>query len=141
VIVENPRSEPGFTWPIVEFDHRDPILQNSTAVTGVYVYRQNAVPQLANRMIFGDIVSGEIFHVDANNLPNGGHTAIRRVLFLDAAGAQRTLLQLIQEKNQGQGKKPATRADLRLGMSQDGRIFVMNKRDGVIREISPGGAR
>jgi hypothetical protein len=135
VIVENPRSEPGLTWPIVEFDHRDPILQSSTAVTGVYVYRQNAVPQLANRMIFGDIPSGEIFHVDANNLPNGGHTAIRRVLFLDAAGAQRTLLQLIQEKNQGQGKKPATRADLRLGMSQDGRIFVMNKRDGVIREI------
>jgi hypothetical protein len=137
VTVENPRSEPGLTWPVVEFDHRDPILQTSTAVTGVYVYRQNVVPQLANRMIFGDIPSGEIFHVDANALPNGGHTAIRRVLFLDGAGTQRTLLQLIQEKNQAQGKKPAVRADLRLGVSQDGRIFVMNKRDGIVRMIVP----
>jgi hypothetical protein len=135
VSLDKPRSEPGLTWPIVEFDHRDPILQTSTAITGLYVYRQNAVPALTNRMIFGDIPSGEIFHVDANALPKGGHEAIRRVLFLDAAGTQRTLLQLIQEKNQAQGKKPAPRADLRLGVSNDGRIFVMNKRDGVVRVL------
>lgn len=135
VSLDNPRSEAGLTWPVVEFDHRDPILQTSTAITGVYVYRQNTVPQFANRMIFGDIPSGEVFHVDANALPKGGHTAIRRVLFVDGSGAQRTLLQLIQEKNQAQGKKPAPRADLRLGVSNDGRIFVMNKRDGVLREI------
>ena len=136
-----PAQRPGLTWPIVEFDHRDPILQTSTAITGVFVYRQNAVPQLANRMIFGDIPSGEVFHVDANALPNGGHTAIRRVLFLDDTGARKTLLQLIQEKNQAQGKKPAPRADLRLGVSNDGRIFVMNKRDGIVRVlVSPGAA-
>jgi len=141
VSLDNPRSEPGLTWPIVEFDHRDPILQGSTAITGVFVYRQNAVPQLANRMIFGDIPSGEVFHVDANALPKGGHTAIRRVLFLDDTGARKTLLQLIQEKNQAQGKKPAPRADLRLGVSNDGRIFVMNKRDGIVRVlVSPGAA-
>jgi len=141
VSLDSPRSEPGLTWPIVEFDHRDPILQGSTAITGVFVYRQNAVPQLANRMIFGDIPSGEVFHVDANALPKGGHTAIRRVLFLDDTGARKTLLQLIQEKNQAQGKKPAPRADLRLGVSNDGRIFVMNKRDGIVRVlVSPGAA-
>ena len=57
------------------------------------------------------------------------------LLFADGSGGQRTLLQLIQEKNQAQGRKPAPRADVRLGVSNDGRIFVMNKRDGVLREI------
>ena len=135
ISLEKPRSDAGLTWPVVEFDHRDPILQSSTAVTGVFVYRQNAVPQLANRMIFGDIPSGEIFHVDANNLPNGGSEAIRRVLLKDQSGVARTLLKLIQERNEAQGKKPAPRADLRLGVSADGRIFVMNKRDGIVRML------
>jgi hypothetical protein len=137
VSLEKPRSEAGLTWPIVEYDHRDPILQTSAAITGVYVYRQTALPQLANRLIFGDIPSGEVFHVDANALPSGGHTAIRRVMFLDGTGTPKTLLQLIQEKNQAQGKKPAIRADLRMGVSQDGRVFILNKRDGIIRVIVP----
>ena len=47
------------------------------------------------------------------------------------------LLQLIQEKNAAQGKPPATRADLRFGPGSDGRIFVLNKRDGTIRLLVP----
>ena len=34
-----------------------------------------------------------------------------------------------------QGKKPATRADLRFGTGPDGRMFLLNKADGVIREV------
>ena len=48
-----------------------------------------------------------------------------------------TLLQMIQAKNAEQGKEAATRADMRLNSGPDGRLFVINKRDGVIREIVP----
>jgi hypothetical protein len=41
----------------------------------------------------------------------------------------------IQEKNARQGKMPATRADLRFGEGPDGRIFLINKRDGIIRQL------
>ncbi|MEO8682237.1 MAG: PQQ-dependent sugar dehydrogenase [Vicinamibacterales bacterium] len=130
----NQRGDAGMTYPIVEFDHNDPLLRRP-AITGVYVYRQTAVKALANKLIFGDNPSGEIFYVDADSLPKGGQDPIRRIMFNDK-GAKKTLLELIKEKNTAQGKTPAVRADLRMGMA-NGQLFVMNKRDGVIRVIVP----
>jgi glucose/sorbosone dehydrogenase len=131
----NQRGDASVTFPIVEFDHTDPVLRRP-AITGVYAYRQTAIKQLTNKLIFGDNPSGEIFSVDADNLPKGGQDSIRRVLFNDN-GASKTLLQLIQDKNKAQGKSPATRADLRLGVGPQGQLFVLNKRDGTIRLLVP----
>ena len=128
------------TYPVVEYGQIDPLLQNSSAATGVIVYRHNAIKQLANLLIFGDNPSGEIFYVHADKLPKGGQDAIRRIL-LDDNGEAKTLLQLIKEKNIAQGKKPATRADLRFGQGPNGQIFLLNKRDGTIRLLVPGGTR
>jgi hypothetical protein len=130
----NQRGDAKMTYPIVEFDHTDPILRRP-AVTGVYVYRQTAVKALTNKLIFGDNPSGEIFYVDADNLPKGGQDPIRRIVFNDK-GAKKTLLEMIKEKNTAQGKTPAVRADLRFGMA-NGQLFVLNKRDGIIRAIVP----
>jgi hypothetical protein len=69
---EKPRGDPEVTYPIVEFDHTDPLFQRSVAVTGVYAYRDTAIRQLTNKLIFGDNPSGELFYVDADNLPKGG---------------------------------------------------------------------
>ncbi len=135
VDVANPRSDAAMTWPIVEFDHTDPILTRP-AVTGVYVYREKDIKQLQNLLLFGDNPSGEIFYINADKQPAGGQDAIRRVMF-DDKGTNKTLLQLIREKNVAQGKAPAPRADLRFGRGPRGQIFVMNKRDGVIRLFVP----
>jgi hypothetical protein len=131
----NRRGDPKVTYPVVEFDHRDPLL-NRPAVTGVYVYRQTTIRALTNKLIFGDNPSGEIFYVDADNLPKGGQDHIRRILFNDK-GQQKTLLQLIRDRNAAQGKPAAPRADLRLGMGPQQQLFVLNKRDGVIRLLVP----
>jgi hypothetical protein len=99
-------------------------------------YRGTTVPQLTNRLIFGDMPSGEMFHVNADQLPGGGQDAIRRVLFVTAAGAPpRPFLQIIQEKNVAQGKTAAARADMRFDMTSAGQIFVLNKADGTLRVI------
>jgi glucose/arabinose dehydrogenase len=135
VDVANPRSDAAMTWPIVEYDHTDPLL-NRAAVTGLYVYRQGDIKQLQNLMLFGDNPSGEIFYIKADKQPAGGQDAIRRIMF-DDKGTQKTLLQLIREKNAAQGKPAAPRADLRFGRGPRGQIFVMNKRDGVIRMLVP----
>jgi glucose/arabinose dehydrogenase len=136
-----PRSEAGMTWPVVEYDHRDPLLEptKKAAITGVYVYRANAIKQLSNLLIFGDNPNGEIFYVHADKLPAaGGQAAVRRILLNDK-GTPKPLLQIIREKNTAQGKPPAERADLRFGQGPQGQIFVMNKRDGVIRLLVPNG--
>ncbi|HEX6161717.1 MAG TPA: PQQ-dependent sugar dehydrogenase [Vicinamibacterales bacterium] len=131
----NPRSEAGMTWPIAEYDHTDPLLTRA-AVTGVYVYREKEIKQLQNLLIFGDNPSGEIFYVNADKLPDGGQDQIRRIMLNDQ-GTNKTLLQLIREKNAAQGKPPAPRADLRMGRGPRGQLFILNKRDGVIRLLVP----
>jgi hypothetical protein len=155
--MENPRGDPEVTYPIVEYDHTDPLFQRQVAVTGVYAYRDTAVRQLTNKLIFGDNRSGELFYVDADNLPKGGQDSIRRVLF-DDKGTTKTLLQLMQEKNTSQGNPAAAHADLRLCRAprRDFRAqqscstvvlniraqhscstFVPNKGDGIIRMLVP----
>jgi glucose/arabinose dehydrogenase len=136
ITLDKQRSQAGLVYPFVQYDHTDPLFQRLVAITGVYVYRQTAIRSLTNKMIFGDNPSGEIFYVDADNLPKGGQDTIRRVLFNDK-GTSKTLLQLIQAKNASQGKEPATRADMRLGVGPEGQLYVLNKRDGVIRLLVP----
>jgi Glucose / Sorbosone dehydrogenase len=136
VSLEKPRSDSTMTYPIAEWGQPDPLLQGQSAATGVVVYRGSQIPQIANRIIFADMPSGEIFHVSADNIPNGGQDPIRRIMLNDG-GTAKTLLQIIQAKNDTQGRKPATRTDLRLDDSADGRVFLLNKADGVIRVLVP----
>ena len=138
VWADSVRTDPAVTYPVAEWGQIDPIMLPSTssASVGAVVYRSTQVPQLNGKLLFGDMPSGEMFHVSADQLPKGGQDPIRRVLFKTATNATpRTFLQVIQEKNAAQGKPPATRADLRFDMASGGRVFVLNKADGVIRLI------
>ena len=136
VSLADPRGEPGLVYPVVEYDHRDPLLQGRSAATGVVVYRDAAIPQLTDLLLFGDSPSGEVFFVSADDLPDGGQTALRRVLFR-GDGETETFLQVIQRTVAAQGRMPATRADLRFGTGPEGQVFLLNKRDGVIRRLVP----
>jgi hypothetical protein len=146
VLLDSVRADPAMVYPIAEYDHNDPLVVGRSAttgvgraaVTGVVVYRSRQVPQLTGRILFGDLASGEIFHVPADDPPAGGQAAIGRVLLNDG-GAARTLLELIRAKNTAQRREPATRTDLRFGTGPTGEVFLLNKQDGVIRLIVPGG--
>jgi glucose/arabinose dehydrogenase len=138
VLTDSVRADPTVTYPIAEWGQLDPILlpNNSSASVGAVVYRNTAVPQLTGKLIFGDMPSGEMFYVSADQLPRGGQDPIRRVLFVTAPGeTPRKFLEIIRAKNTSQGKQPATRADMRFDMTSSGQIFVLNKADGTIRVI------
>jgi len=137
VNLEPRRADAEVTFPIVDFDHIDPLFQRNVAVTGVFFYRDKTIPKLTDKLLFGDNPSGELFWVDANNLPkNGGQDAIRRILF-DDKGTNKTLLDLMHEKNAAQGRMPARVADMRMDPGPQGRIYILNKGDGVIRMLVP----
>ena len=125
------RGDPKVTYPIVEYDHLDPLFGPQVATTGVVVYRGTAIPALTNLVLFGDNPSGEVFYFSADRLPSGGQDPIRRVLF-NSGGSAKTLMQLIKEK-----KPSAPRADLRFGLGPDNQVFLLNKQDGTIRRIVP----
>lgn len=132
----NPRADPGVTYPIVEVGHRDPLLQSRSALTIGGVYRGTAIAALRNVLIFGEIVSGEIFYVDADNLPSGGKGAVRRVLVSEGRAGTR-LLDVIRAEAARRGKPEPSRADLRFGRGPQGQIFLLNKGDGVVRVMEP----
>jgi hypothetical protein len=132
----NSRSDEKVVFPLVEYAHGDPVISNRAAISGLHVFRGNAVPPLQNKVVFSDLPSGEILFFDADNLPRGGSEGIGRVLLKQGDGAPKKLLQLTQEQNAKQGKTPTTRTDTRLSGAADGRVFIINKADGIIRVIT-----
>jgi hypothetical protein len=138
VSLEAPRSDPGVNYAVVEYARTDPLMGGRVAATGIHVFRDDRVPQLRGRVLFGDFPSGELLHFDADDLPRGGTQGIRRML-LRHGGEVHTFLELIQARNRERGEEPASRTDLRLGTGPDGRVFLLNKHDGTIRELVPAG--
>jgi hypothetical protein len=136
VDTSNPRAEEGVTFPVAEFDQVDPLFDSRVAITGVVVPRADRIPQLRGRLLFGDMVSGEIFHVSADDLPDGGQDEIRRVL-LREGGEPATFLEVMRSRAEAMGLESPGRTDLRFGEGPEGRLFLLNKHDGVIRELVP----
>jgi glucose/arabinose dehydrogenase len=116
----------GFTFPVAQYDHYEGGPVGLSAITGGFVYRGTAVPALAGQYLFGDLVTGRVFHVPASNLKLGRRATIRE-LTLKRAGVTVTL----------KGLAGAARADLRFGQDQAGEVYVMSKQDGVIRKLGP----
>lgn len=139
VRTDAPRSDPAFVYPVAEYDRFDPLVGPRVAVTGVEVFRGDRFPGLRNRVLFADSPSGEIFHFDADQLPEGGNQGFRRILLREGGGEARTFLEIIQARNRVQGRDPAERTDIRFGRGPEGRFFLLNKHDGVIREVVGGG--
>jgi glucose/arabinose dehydrogenase len=131
-----PRGDAAMSFPVVEFQHADPLFQRQVAVTGVHVFRGDALPALKDKVLFGDNPSGELFYFDADNVPKGGSGGIHRVMLRVAGGQPTNLMALIKETNVKQGKPAASRADLRFGAASDGRVFLLNKADGTIRVLT-----
>jgi len=131
VDTRNQRGDRAVTFPVAEYAQPDPLLLGQSAAVGLAVYRANRVQAIANMVIWGDNPSGEVFATPADALPNGGQDAMRRVLFRDE-GQAKTLLQLIQKH-----VPDANQPDLRLNAGPEGAVFLLNKADGIVRQIVP----
>jgi len=111
----------GYTYPAVQYRH-----DIGKAVSGGFVYRGKVIPQLYGKYVFGDIASGRIFFVEASTLVSGRPSPFGEIK-LRYLGRERSLLEIV-------GGDP--RADLRFGMDEHGAIYILTKRDGMIRKLS-----
>ncbi len=132
----SPRSDTSVTFPVVEYQHGDPLLINRAAVTGLHVFRSKGIPSLENKVLISDLPSGQLLYFDAERPPAGGSAGLHRVLLRTNGGTPTTLLELIRARNTPDGKPPAARVDLRLGAAADGRVFLLNKAAGMIRVLT-----
>jgi hypothetical protein len=116
----------GFTYPVLHYDHDE----DDHAISGGYVYRGTTIPELVGEYVFGDLVSGRIFHAPVSALDGTGQAVFEELRLIDATDqVEKSLLEIIG------GDGPAPRADLRFGIDGAGEIYLVTKRDGKIRRL------
>ncbi len=135
VRLEDKRGDPNVTFPVAEYDQQDERLQSGSAVIGGLIYRGDEIPDLNGKLLFADNPSGLIWYVDMDDLPVG-QNGLHFVKFRQGS-KEVPLLDLIHEKNREQGHGEVQRAEMRFGEDHNGRIYILNRGDGVVRLVTP----
>lgn len=108
-----------YTYPVAQYDHDE-----GKAISGGFVYSGTTIPQLRGQYVFGDVVSGRIYGVDATQLKAGRQAPITEFKF--AIDGQPTTFQAVN----GQAK-----TDLRFGLGANNELFIMTKSDGKVYRL------
>jgi hypothetical protein len=128
--------------PIAEYDHTNPVSEMPTsignrAVTLGEVVRDSLLPGLNGHLVVADFPTGLFFalNVDTGTL-NGGQSELRQVRLRSPAGQTLPFISFINAARAVRGLGTSSRADLRFGVNTPGRVFLINKHDGIVRELT-----
>jgi hypothetical protein len=131
------RTDDPFSYPVAMYDHNE-----GRAISGGFAYH-GRIAQLRGKFVFGDLQRGRLFAADLEALKAADDGIPRTVapieeiqLYERNAASERIYLsfsELIERTNGAQ----ASRADMHLGISRDGEIFVTSRQDGTIRMLVP----
>ena len=136
-----------YTYPVAQYDHSGTNgISGSSAIVGGTVYRGNQVPELTGMYLFADFATnpGPIFAVDVDDLIerdefpdvsslDGGRLSPFVEVEIRESGNDKDFRQFLRDVNNNTG---ISRTDLRWGSGPDGEIYVLNKRDGMVRRIA-----
>jgi hypothetical protein len=133
----NGKKKDEFTYPVAMYDHSD-----GQAVSGGFAYHGRIEP-LRGKFVFGDVVRGRLFAADLAALKKADDGVPATVapieeiqLYVRSGEADRVYVSLRELIEQARGAT-MTRADLHLGISRDGELFVTSRQDGVVRFLVP----
>ena len=132
---QNEGSQTGFLDPIAEYSHFGALVENqpggligNRAITVGDVIRGSGVPGLDGTLLLGDFPTGMIFYMNVDTDPfDGGDDGLLELTLLDENDNQVRLRDLVIS---GSG-----RVDLRFSYGIDGEVYVLNKHDGVVRQL------
>ena len=120
----------GYTYPVAQYDHDMPPEKDyyPIAITGGYVYRGKTIPELIGQYIFADFGSdARFFHVPVDELINGKQATIKELRIFDGDREVASILDILAKD----------RSDVRLGVDEEGEIYVTSKQDGKVRKLIP----
>src|SRR5712691_6482819 len=129
------RQKDGFTYPFAVYDHDE-----GASVTDGFTYH-GRIPQLRGKFVFGDIQRGRLFASDVAALKKADDGIPQTVapieeiqLYTRDGNGTRTnvTLQELIERTMG---ATISRADLHIGRSRDGELFITSRQDGMIRML------
>ncbi len=138
----NDEGTSGFIDPVAEYDHTNVVTDPPTtignrAITVGEVARGTGIDGLDGLLLLGDFPTGLIFTLDVDSDPlDGGQSGLSELRLVDDAFDDVRLLDLINDARAARGLSASSRADLRFGFNTPGQVFILNKRDGIIRRLS-----
>ena len=128
--------------PLAEYDHTNVVSDPPTsivnrAITTGEVARGTGIPGLDGSLLLGDFPTGLIFYLNVDTDPlNGGQDGLAELITLADNGDPVRLLDAINQTRADRGLDSVTRADLRFSLGIDGAVYILNKRDGIIRRLA-----
>ena len=137
------RQKDGLTYPVAMYDHDE-----GRAVTDGFTYH-GAIAALRGKFVFGDIQRGRLFSSDVaamkkadDGIPETVAPIEEIQLYERDASGQRVNVTLQDLIDRTMGTK-LPRADLHIGRSRDGELFITSRQDGMIRMLvqDSGGSR
>jgi hypothetical protein len=131
------RVKDGFTYPVVVYDHDE-----GRSVTDGFAYH-GSIAALKGKFVFGDIYAGRVFVSDLaamkkadDGIPQTVAPVEEVQLYVRDAGGRRVDVSFRDLIDQAMGKH-MPRADLHIGVSRDGELFLTSRQDGMIRMLVP----
>jgi hypothetical protein len=131
------RTRDEFTYPVAIYDHDE-----GRAISGGFVYH-GRIEALQGKFVFGDLSVGRVFAADVAALKaadDGVPTTVAPIeeiqLFVRDARGNETDVSFPDLVTRANGE-PAMRADMHVGQSADGEIFLTSRQDGWIRMLVP----
>jgi hypothetical protein len=133
----NGSKKDGFIYPVAVYDHDE-----GRSVTDGFAYH-GKIAQLRGKFVFGDINKGRIFVSDLaamkkadDGIPETVAPIEEVQLYVKDASGKRTDVSLQELIDKTMGTK-LPRADLHIGISRDGELFITSRQDGWIRMLVP----
>ncbi len=109
-----------FDYPIAEYDHDE-----GNAIIGGYEYWGNTIPALKGKYLFGDMVNGRLFYVNAADIQEGEKAPMKEFrISLDG--------KITSFKELCQGSE---RLSMRFGRDHEGEIYLSTMPDGVVYKV------
>jgi len=115
-------------------------LTGGRAITAGEVVRGTGIPGLDGLLLAGDFPTGVPLYIDVSSGPPAQRSGVDPfaeliLVDVDGTGLPVDLLEIINDTRNSNGISDSDRADLRWSVGIDGRVFLTNKKDGVIREL------
>ena len=125
---------PGAIDPVAAYSHSAFITAPTTggrAITVGEVVSGSGIPGLDGQLLLGDFPNGVIYTLDVDNDPlDGGQDQLDELLLVDVASASMDPVRLLNLID-----TTSSRADLRFSFNTGADVFILNKRDGIIRRL------
>jgi len=125
-VYPKPVDQQDFVYPVAQFDHDE-----GNAVSSVFAYSGNAVPELRGKLIFTDMVTGRVFYTDTGGLEPGNPATIQELRIV-INGSEQNIGAAVGYPNT---YARINRADLRLGIDSQGELYFLTKGDGWVRKL------